>query len=148
MLVPNLLTQRLPAELDFFCECRHSLDVRLHLGYDRWWQQDKEVFPLSQLSEADVGRLPDSIFSFLSADASQKRIFSQAEVTNTVACLTAAFFHQSAVLQKSRHGLGDGDWWGAELEVPATAAVLDFVLSDGSQVKPYLAHVVCHMVAQ
>ena len=37
-------------------------------------------------------------------------------------------------MQRSRHGLDDGDWWGAELEVPATAAVLDFVLSDGSQV--------------
>ncbi len=33
-----------------------------------------------------------------------------------------------------KHGLKDGDWWGAELEVPATAAVLDFVLSDGAQV--------------
>ncbi len=35
--------------------CRHSPDVRLHLGYDRWWQQDKEVIPLSQLSDAQVG---------------------------------------------------------------------------------------------
>jgi hypothetical protein len=42
--------------------------------------------------------------------------------------------NDAADVQKSRHGLGDGDWWGAELEVPATAAVLDFVLSDGAQV--------------
>lgn len=37
-------------------------------------------------------------------------------------------------LQKTKHKLGKGDWWGAEVEVPATAAVLDFVLSDASQV--------------
>ncbi len=34
--------------------CRHSPDVRLHMGYDRWWQQDKEVVPLSQLSDSQV----------------------------------------------------------------------------------------------
>lgn len=28
---------------------------------------------------------------------------------------------------------GHGDWWGARLEVPSTAAVLDFVLSDAEE---------------
>ena len=35
---------------------RHSPDVRLHLGYDRWWQQDKEVVTVSQLSDPEVTR--------------------------------------------------------------------------------------------
>ena len=36
--------------------CRHAPDVRLHMGYDRWWQQDKEVVPLSQLSDSQVSQ--------------------------------------------------------------------------------------------
>ena len=54
-------------------------------------------------------------------------------------------FSRSA-LQKTKHGLRDGDWWGAEVEVPATAAVLDFVLSDGAQVDSNLA--ICAARAQ
>jgi len=48
-------------------------------------------------------------------------------------------------MQKAEHGLRDGDWWGAELEVPATAAVLDFVLSDGAQVGFGLALSAVHL---
>ena len=28
--------------------------MRLHMGYDRWWQQDKEVIALSQISDSQV----------------------------------------------------------------------------------------------
>lgn len=28
---------------------------------------------------------------------------------------------------------GDGDWWGVKIEVPRTAAQLDFVLSDSEE---------------
>ena len=40
-----------------------------------------------------------------------------------------------AVLSVQRQSLqlGDGEWWAAEVLIPATAAVLDFVLSDSAQ---------------
>lgn len=36
-------------------------------------------------------------------------------------------------VQRQKLKLGDGEWWALEVEVPATAAVLDFVLSDSAQ---------------
>jgi hypothetical protein len=33
---------------------RDAADVVLHVGYDGWWQQDKEVIPMTKLSAEEV----------------------------------------------------------------------------------------------
>ena len=63
-----------------------------------------------------------------------KQIYNEPFDTNGVATHRLAHPHVYTVspsLQVTAMGLpDDGDWWGARLEVPRTAAQLDFVLSD------------------
>lgn len=36
-------------------------------------------------------------------------------------------------MQRQRLSLGDGEWWAVDVEVPSTAAVLNFVMVDSAQ---------------